>query len=254
MYLECQSGGDLKYPRPDNLVLTPSKTFKGGEIIGTAYNTTSPIVKLNSLISLMRATGNRGKRYYEKDDIIVSECYAYEGGEITYKENKAGDIVVEIGGLRYTHNPQSMYYYPEGTKIEKGQRFCSGVVDMGRVVSRLKNNLRDIYLIFRDQFYTLIEPSFAKSGLSPNSLQEEFCEMAFISLINVDFDQTQDKIQDIKYLGTNSGIMNKGSFYTMLSYGYSGRVVSKALKGEAELKKDIMTDTVLGMIINNKLD
>ena len=48
--------------------------------------------------------------------------------------------------------------------------------------------------------------------------------------------------------------MNNNPFYTMLSYGYSSRVVSKALRGEAVLKDDIMTDTVLGMLIHNKLD
>ena len=254
MVLECNSGGDLKYPRPENLVLTPEKSFKGGDIIGTAYNTSSPISKLNSLIKLLRATGNRGKRYFEKDDIIVSECYAYESGVITYKEDKSGDIVVEIGGTRYTYNPQCMYYYPEGTKIEKYQRFCSGVADMGRVVSRLGNNLQDIYIIFRNQFYTLVDGDFVKEGLNPHSTQEELCEMLFISLLNVEYDPDDDKIQGIQYLGTNSGIMNNNSFYTMLSYGYSSRVVSKALRGEAVLKDDIMTDTVLGMLIHNKLD
>lgn len=254
MVLECNSGGDLKYPRPENLVLTPNKTFKGGDIIGTAYNTSSPIVKLNSLIKLFRATGSRGKRYFEKDDIIISECYAYEPGVITYKENKSGDVVVEIGGIRYTYNPLSMYYYPEGTKIEKYQRFCSGVVDMGRVVSRFGNNLQDIYIVFRNQFYSLVDGGFLKEGLNPHSIQEELCEMTFISLLNVDYDPEKDSISDIQYLGTNSGIMNNNSFYTMISYGYASRVVTKALRGKAEFKNDIMTDTVLGMLIQNRLD
>ena len=125
---------------------------------------------------------------------------------------------------------------------------------MGRVVSRLGNNLQDIYIIFRNQFYTLVDGDFVKEGLNPHSTQEELCEMLFISLLNVEYDPDDDKIQGIQYLGTNSGIMNNNSFYTMLSYGYSSRVVSKALRGEAVLKDDIMTDTVLGMLIHNKLD
>ena len=254
MILECQSGGDLKYPRPENLVLTPEKSFKSGDIIGTAYNTASPISRLNSLIKLFRATGNRGKKYFEKDDIIVSECYAYEPGVISYTENKTGDLVVEIGGYRYQYNPQCLYYYPEGTKIEKYQRFCSGVIDMGRVVVRLKDNIRDMYIIFRDQFYTLNDKDFTKEGLKPSSTQEELCEMIFVSLLNVDYDPTEDKVLGARYLGTNSSILNKNSFYTMLSYGYASRVVSKALRGQATLKDDIMTDTILGMLIQNKLD
>ena len=44
------------------------------------------------------------------------------------------------------------------------------------------------------------------------------------------------------------------SFYTILSYGWSGRVVKKALQGEAGLKNDLMTETVLGLLLNDKLD
>ncbi|MCF0116191.1 MAG: hypothetical protein HUJ56_12650, partial [Erysipelotrichaceae bacterium] len=183
-----------------------------------------------------------------------SAKYAYEPGTISYKEDKNGEVVVEIGNIRYAYNPQCMYYFPDGTKIEKYQRFCSGVVDMGRVISRLGDDIRDIYIIFRKQFYTLVEKGYQKNGVSPNANQEELCEMLFISLINVDYDYEDDKINDIEYLGTNSGIMNNNSFYTMLSYGYAGRVVAKALRGEAVLKDDVMTDTVLGLLINNKLD
>lgn len=253
LYLVPQTGDELKYPRPENFVLTPSKKFKAGDIIGTAYNTTSPIVKLNSLIKLMRATGGRGKKYYEKDDIIISECYAYEPGEIHYELDKSGDMIVEIGNIRYTYNPQCLYYYPEGTKIEKYQRFCSGIADIPRIISKL-DDIRDVYVIFRNQFYTLVDKDFTTKGLSPNSNQEELCEMLFISLLKVDYDEVEDKIKDIQFLGTNSGIMNNNSFYTMLSYGYSGRVISKALRGEAVIKNDIMTDTVLGLLLNNKLD
>lgn len=255
LYLVPQSGPELKYPRPENLILTPPQKFKAGDIIGTAYNTTSPMIKLNSLIKLMRATGGRGKRYYEKDNVIITECYAYEAGEIKYIEEKNGDIRVEIGGIRYTYNPQSMYYYPEGTKIEKYQRFASGVIDMPKIITRFSNNLQDIYIIFRNQFYTLLDRGFSSKGyLSPNSTQEELCEMIFISLLNVDYDDEKDKISDIQYLGTYSGILNNNSFYTMISYGYSNRVIAKAVRGEAVLKNDIMTDTILGLLINNKLD
>lgn len=205
-------------------------------------------------IKLTRATGDRGVRYYEKDNIIISECYAYEEGTISYSENKYGEIDVEIGGIRYAYNPECLYYYPEGTKIEKYQRFCSGVVDMGRVAHRLGENLRDTYIIFRSQFYTLVDGGFVKEGLNPNSTQEELCEMLFISLLNVDYDPVKDKVQDVQYLGTNQGIMNNNSFYTMLSYGYASRVVTKALRGEAVIKDDVMTDTILGMLIHNKLD
>lgn len=255
LILKGKSGKDLKYPRPSNIVLSVKESFSKGDIVATAYNTTSPVIRLNSLINLMRASGGRALRYYEKDNIISSECYAYESGKISYTLDKNGEVVVTIGNIRYSYNPNCMYYYPEGTEIKKFQRICSGVVDMSRVISYFNTNIQDVYTIFRDQFYVLCENGFVKSReLSPNAVQEELCEMLFISLINVDYNPTTDKIHGMEYLGTNRGIMNNNSFYTMLSYGYSGRVVTKALTGEAAFKDDVMTSTVLGLLLNNKLD
>ena len=39
--------------------------------------------------------------------------------------------------------------------------------------------------------------------------------------------------------------MNSKSFYTMLSYGYASKVVSRALRGEATLKGDIMIKNII---------
>ena len=50
-------GGELKYPRPNNLVTLGKDKFEKGENICIAYNTVSPINKLNSLIKLMKAKG-----------------------------------------------------------------------------------------------------------------------------------------------------------------------------------------------------
>lgn len=251
LILECR-GSELKYPRPENLVLGLQDSYRAGDIVGTAYNTSSPIIKLNSLIKLMKATGNRGKRYFEKDNVLVSECYAYEDGIIHYKIDRHGDIIVEINDHRYQYNPKCMYYFPEGAEVKKFDRICSGVVNMPLVIKRLNNNIQDIYTIFRKQFYTLQDGGYLKEGLNPNSLQEELVETIFTSLINIQMDGKD--IQDIEFLGTQSGIMNSSSFYTMLSFGYASRVVQKALRGEADIKNDITTDIVLGLVLNNSLD
>lgn len=254
MYLKVR-GGELKYPRPDNLVTTGKTKFKKDELICTAYATTSPIYRLNALVSLFKAKASMGTRYYEKDNVIVSDCYAYEGGVIKYVENKIGDIEVWIGGTQYDYNPECMYYYPDGTEIKKYQRFASGVVNMNHVISALGGNINDIYLIFRKQFYTLSDGDFLKKGItSLNSSQEELVELLFNSLIRVNRDPETNEIEDIDYLGTQTGVLNKKSFYTVLSYGYSSRVVSKALKGDLNLSGDVMTETILGLLLNNKLD
>lgn len=255
IYLKVR-GDELKYPRPDNLVTVGGKDkFEKGELICTAYNTTSPISKLNSLIKLMKAKGSDGTRYFEKDNIILSDCYAYEAGKINYVETKDGDIEVWIGDRQYQYNPESMYYYPQGYEIKKYQRFCSGVVNMTHVVSELKDDINSIYLIFRNQFYTLTDSKFSKTGVTDlHSTQEELIELLFNSLIDMTVDPDTQKIESIRYQGTQTSVLSKKSFYTVLSYGYSSRVVSKALKGELDLAGDVMTDTVLGLLLNNKLD
>ena len=196
-----------------------------------------------------------GTRYFEKDNVIVSDAYCYETGTIHYKETKEGDIEVWIGDTQYDYNPECMYYYPEGTEIKKYQRFCSGVVNMNHVISALGSNINDIYLIFRKQFYTLTDKGFVSSGLSDlHATQEELIELLFAGLTDVTVDPDTNKIEEIEYLGTQSGVLNKKSFYTVLSYGYSSRVVSKALKGDLNLSGDVMTETILGLLLSNKLD
>lgn len=253
MYLKIR-GGELKYPRPDNLVTVGKTKFEKDELICTAYETTSPIYKLNALIKLMRAKGSDGVRYFEKDNVIVSDCYAYEDGTIHYSETKDGNIEVFIGDRQYDYSPECMYYYPEGTEIKKFQRFCSGVVNMAHVVAEI-TNINDVYLIFRKQFYTLTDKDYLKTGLSSlNSSQEELVELLFTSLTNVVRDPVSKEVEEINYLGTQSGVMNKKSFYTVLSFGYSSRVISRALKGDLNLSGDVMTETILGLLLNNKLD
>ena len=248
-------GGELKYPRPNNLVTLGKEKFEKGENVCIAYNTVSPINKLNSLIKLMRARGSDGQRYFEKDNTVLSDCYAYEDGIIRYVENKYGDIEVWIGSRQYEYCDQAMYYFPDGSEVKKYDRICSGVINMNHAISELGSDINSIYLIFRKQFYTLTDGGFLKSGLSDlNSTQEELIELLFVGLTEVTYDPKSLKIQEIDYQGTQTSVLNRKSFYTVLSYGYSSRIVGKALKGEINISDDVMTDTILGLLLNDKLD
>jgi len=255
IYLKTR-GGELRYPRPDNLVTLAKDKFEKGETVCCAYNTSSPISKLNSMIDLMRARKSAGLRYFEKDNILISDCYAYDDGVIRYVEDKNGNIEVKIGDRSYQYNPSCMYYYPDGTQIRKFDRICSGVVNMGNVISELgKDRLNDIYLIFRKQFYTLTDGGFLSSGISSlSSTQEDIIELLFTGLTNITYDPKTAQIENIEYQGTQTSVLSKKSFYTVLSYGYSSRVVSKALRGELNLGNDVMTGVILGLLLNNQLD
>lgn len=245
----------LKYPRPINIVKVGKDEFERGETICSAYNTLSPINALNSFIKLIQAIGYNGKRYYEKDNILTSECYAYEDGIIHYNENKKGEMEVFIGKRQYDYNPECIYTFPDGAQVKKFDRICNGVVDMRRVVQQCGNNINDIYLIFRKQYYTICDKGFVKTGItSKSSIQEELMEVLFMGLTTVKYDEAKDKIESIEYLTTKTSIARKESFFTTLSYGDAGSAVKKALKGDNKISDDIMTDTVLGLLINNKLD
>lgn len=249
-------GGELIYPRPENLVTLGKDKFKEGDIVCTAYHTTSPIYKLNGTLKLLLAKGSTGSRYYEKDTVNLTDCYAYEDGTINYKENsKTGEVEVWIGSRRYLYSPESMYYFPDGAKVKKYQRFCSGVADMSRVTEELGGDISGIFQIFRRQFYSLTSASYQSSGIvSPSDMQEEILEIVFAGLTRVNKSPGTEEIESIDYLGTQRAIMSRKSFFTTLSYGWSSKVISRALKGELNLESDTMSQTVLGLLLNDELD
>lgn len=248
-------GSELKYPRPSNLVTLGREDFKAGEIVCSAYNTTSPIFKLNGTLSLLRARGTAGTKYFEKDNVLIADCYALNSGVINYKENsKTGEIEVWIGSKRYTYSPESMYYFPDGAKVEKFDRICSGIVDMSSVMSELGNDISGAFQIFRSQFYTLNSNEYIKSGVvADGDMQEEILEIVFTALTKVERN-SKGNISEMDYQGTQRAILGRKSFFTSLSYGWSGKVVGKALKGEVNMQDDLLTETVLGLLLNDKLD
>lgn len=260
IYLKTKKG-ELKYPRPVNFVNVGKTEFEKGESVGVAYQTVSPISEVNILIDFIGARRSAGKRYYDKDTVIKSDCYAFEDGVINYVEEDGVITEVRIGSKVYNYEPRCMYYYPEGTKLKKFDRFCSGVVDMAHVISGVgEKNLADVYLIFRKQFLTISDKDFAKTGVSPlNGTQEELVELLFRGITMIEYDQDSiskgnPEISGIEYRGSQKSILNRNSFFTVLSYGYGSMVIDKAIKGNVELTGDVMAETILGLLLNNKLD
>jgi len=196
----------------------------------------------------MKAKGSSGTKYYEKDTVIVSDCYAYEAGTIHYIENKRGEIEVHIGNRQYVYSPESIYYFPDGAEVKQYQRFCSGVVNMRQVTSDLPGDINGAFNIFRNQYYSLTSKSFQEKGIvSPGDMQEEIVEMVFTGLTNIIINPRTDKIEQIDYLGTQNAILNRKSFFTTLSYGWSSRIVGRALKGELNLEDDVIIIKVVVM-------
>lgn len=253
LILSCRGGKELKYPKPTNFVHNDKPKYAKGDTIGTAYRTTSPIYALNCLIKLMRARGSDGTRYFEKENVLVSDCYAYETGIIRYiKDKDSGEMTVKIGNIYYDYSPEAMYYFPDGAEVRQYERFCSGVSNLRKVTSDLQDPAK-IYTIFRKQFYESSSKDYKSKGIiDDGDNREEIVELAYVSLVHTEI--MSDGKYDIDYKGVHSGIMDNDSFFTLLSYGYSSKVVSRALKGDIELKDDSSTNTVLGLLLNNQLD
>lgn len=256
IYLKVSGKKDeLKYPKPNNLIEYPTNEFKEGESCCCLYKSCSPAYKLNALINLMKAKPSLGTRFFEKDSITTSECYAYEAGTIHYVEDDRGNIDVYIGDRLYLYNPDCMYYFPDGAKVEKFQRICSGTLRMDLVLNSVGLDLSTAYLLFRKQVYELMSKDYQKTNvLSPTEMKEEILEIIFAGMTRVTYDAKGETIKDIEFLGSQNSILNKQSFYTVLSYGYGSRVINKAMKGELNLAGDYMTETVLGLLLRNKLD
>jgi hypothetical protein len=152
-----------------------------------------------------------------------------------------------------------MYYFADGEQVKKYDRICNGVINMQHVISYFGNDINSIYLIFRKQLYELTDNGFTrangKSELTDlHSTQEEIIELIFRGLTSVKYNPDTAKIEEIDYQGTQKAILSKKSFYTTLSFGHSGKAVDRALKGEADFTGDVMTETVLGLLLNNTLD
>jgi hypothetical protein len=256
IYLKVRGGEEFKFPRPDNIVTLGKNEFAKGENICCAYNTSSPIYKPNSLIKLMIASQSSGIRYYEKDNIVISDCYAYEDGVIKYTEDsRTGDIDVTVGKHRYRYNPNCMYYFPDGATVKKFDRICSGLVNMRKVADTIGDNIQDIYLIFRKQFYTLLDAGFVKKGvLADDVLGEELIELLFSGLTKVDIDVDDLSVNNVEYIGNSSSIDQSDSFFTRLSFGYASKVIKSAVAGNTNVNSDVFTDTILGLLLTNKLD
>ena len=117
-----------------------------------------------------------------------------------------------------------------------------------RIINDLKSKSTDEVIDF---VYNLVIEDYNKKL---EDIPEEMVEMLFISLIDVEYNTKNLNIDNIKFLGTCSGIENSKSFYTLLSYGNASKIINKTIKGKYTFKDDIMTETVLGLLLNNKLD
>ena len=258
LLVKLKGGTVKKYLRPANIVMMGNNTkFNKGDIICSAYHATTPAIKVKYMTKLLGANLNSGVQYFEKDIIIISQCYAVDDGVIEYIEDNMGKIKVKIGKREYEYNENCLYYYPAGTTVKKYQRICSGLADMFFYAKVFTDDVQGLYMIFRKQFYSISVPGFNNyledTTVPSDALPEEMIELAFRAMINGKINKTKKTLEDIQYYGTTATAKKNGSFFRMISFQDSASAVKAAIRGEAEFTNDLMTDTVLGLLLNSNL-
>jgi len=167
--LTSPSGREYLYPKTDNFVQNYNNTgiYQKDEVVGVSYRLFTPSYRLDSVIKLLGAQSTNSRKTILNNKVMISECYAYSDGVIKYE--KVGDKIVgvKIGDKEYSYNPSACYFIPEGTEIKKGQRFCTGTMDLDAAIRKTKS-YKDVFYLFYHQFNELI------SGMAPELIEFVF--------------------------------------------------------------------------------
>lgn len=196
-----KGGKEYIYPKPSNFVqnYTQTNTYKKGELVGVAYKQFTPAYRLDCIIKLIRTIPTSSRKKAINNSVLLTECYAYESGEIKYDRHDNRITGVTIGNYHYSYSPNALYFLPEGTKVEKGERFCTGTVDMTLVARRL-HDYAEVFQIFYKQFNELI----------PN-IQPELIEFVFSIIIT--YNEGRISVHNVSQVIANSfGTFNKMAF------------------------------------------
>ena len=225
-----------KYPKPENFILNyvDGNKYKKGETVGVSYHIFTPAYKLDCVIELCEARKIVSKKKFAKNQVLKSECYAYNDGTIKYVQGPRGEIQVFIGDIQYRYNPESMYLFPDGAQVKKYDRICTGVLDLKELIDHLTDYV-DAFYYFRLQFNELI------GGMAP-----ELIEFLFTLIVK----RLNGKLTVKKVL---SAIHESKSIYTTLAFEDPKKTLNKIGPSGIPFIDDTMTRVLLSLIVNNKI-
>lgn len=236
--LTDKSGKLYKYPRPTNFTsnFKANNEYKSGELIGYAYHIFTPAYNLDCVIKLTSARAITPPKQFARNSVIVSQCYALTDGTVKYVTTPKGALKLVIGNIQYDINPNSMYLYPEGAVVKKGQRICTGVLDMGFLLSHITST-EESYYFFRSQFQELIP-----------GINQEMMEFLYL-LITRRTKQGQTVMR-----GVIRAVHENSSFFTELSFEAPMKTFEKVALDGLQLNDDLFTRSNLGLLLYNSLD
>jgi hypothetical protein len=199
--LTTPSGKEYHYPKTENFVQNYNNTgiYKKGEVVGVSYRLFTPSYRLDSVIKLLGAQSTSSPKTILNNKVLITECYAYEEGVLKYE--RVGDKVVglTIGNERYYYNPAAAYFLPDGALVKKGERFCTGTLDLDAAIRKTKSYV-DVFYVFYNQFNELI------SGMSPELIEFVFSLVVHFKSGNITHKSVRAAIMD------SPGTLNKLAF------------------------------------------
>lgn len=225
--LRTKSGNYLVYPLQYNAILSEdlnNGNVDKGKVVYYSGESNYVDHRLASLKAFLGVLAGDIKT----KDLQVHQCFALTSGKIKYDFNRHK---VSIGAVEYTLHKDAIYYYPDGWDVQRGDRICSGILNLPFLVGKEKDPGWAFY-IFLKAFIEILygtEP-FEKHSL-PISL--ESMELLFKEL----------------YAGRSAAVstVNRGNkrLFSKMNYGYNKEAVQK------NINKPILDSIGLRLILGD---
>lgn len=234
--LHGKSGQDYKYPRGNNFVqnYSPGDNYKKGSPLGRNYHAVTPAYRLDSVIKLCLARTTNGTKSFSNNLKLTSECYCIKDGIIKYTIGSDGLTKVTIGDEEYAYNPDCIYKFPDGAKVKKYDRICTGTLDMKSMIYKVTDYV-DLFYFFRNQFNELMD------GISP-----ELIEFIYVIL-------TKKQDDHVEMKSVMQTIHGSDSFFKSLAFGDARKSFEKIGYEGIDFVADPITSVILSLIVNNEI-
>ena len=230
------SGQKYVYPKGNNFIqnYSANDTYKKNDRLGTNYHAVTPAYKLDSVIKLCLARTTNGTKSFSNNIKLTSECYAIKDGIIEYKLGADDLIHVYIGDEEYAYNPDVLYKLPNGSKVKKYDRICTGTLDIKSFMYKVTDYV-ELFYYFKKQFNELME-----------EISSELIEFLYILIARNEKDHVEIK-------SVMQNIHGSESFFKSLAFGDARKSFEKIGYEGMDFVADPITSVILSLIVNNEI-
>lgn len=218
--VQYSDGYNAKFPRTSSMVFNRAKKeFRKGELICMTTKLYTFSYVLDCVIKLCKAMG-RVTLSDVKNSISFQRCISKVNTTIEYDYDNG---YVILGGERIKFEENTIYFYPEGSEVSVGDKFCSGIENVPALMKNL--TYIETYHVFRSQFRHLMP-----------HISEEVIECLFYLITQRD---------DNAFRGVLQSNLGSTSFVPNLAFGYAKKGLTKVLKGGSQITKDTYTSAII---------